>query len=162
MVIMGHPKKQRKKYERPFRPYDKDRIDRERRLLQNFGLRRKREIWRAQGILRNFRQRARELQAEHDEKKEKILFEKLNKLGIRCSKLEDILGIGLEDVLSRRLQTIVQRKGFAQSPKHARQLIVHGHITIDKRKVLWPSYLVPKDEEGRIDASPEIKQQANE
>ncbi|MBI2972135.1 MAG: 30S ribosomal protein S4 [Candidatus Aenigmarchaeota archaeon] len=147
---MGHPKKQRKKYERPLRPFDKDRIDKEKKLLQSFGLRRKREVWRTQSILRNFRQRARALQAKHDEQKERILFEKLNKLGISCSKLEDILDIGLEDILDRRLQTLVYKKGYAHSVKHARQLIVHGHVIVDRRKILWPSYLVPKVLEEKI------------
>ena len=150
---MGHPKKAKKSYERPFRPYDRGRIEKEKKLMQSFGLHRKHEIWRAQAVLRTFRQRARDLQAAHDETKAQILFARLNKLGITCTKLEDILSVQLEDLLSRRLQSIIFRKGFAQSQKHARQLIVHGHIRINRRKVLWPSYLVPKDFEEKIELS---------
>src|SRR3989338_8915516 len=144
---MGQPKKFKKKYERPKKPYDKERIERERKVLNNFGLRRKKEIWRAEGIVRDFRRRARELQARKDERAEKELLEKLYKIGMRCEKLDDVLQIDLDEILSRRLQTIVFKKGFANSMKHARQLIVHGHIMINDRKVFWPSYIVEKDNE---------------
>lgn len=146
---MGHPKKQRRKYESPFKPFDKNRIESEKKLLVNYGLRRKHEIRRAEDILRNFRRRARELQARPDEKMQKELLEKLNKLGIRCEKLEDILGITLDHVLSRRLQTIVYKK-FSKKPKLARQLITHGHIRVAGRKVSWPSYMVPLELENKI------------
>ena len=147
---MGHPKKQRRKYERPKRPYDKERIEKEKALLKEFGLRRKNEIWRAESILRNFRRRARDLQAKEDEKKTKELMGKLGVLGLLSEKsgLEDVLGLKIEDVLSRRLQTLVHKKGV--TAKHARQLIVHGHVKIDDRKARWPSYLVPVKMESKI------------
>ncbi len=151
---MGHPKQQRKKYETPFRPYDKERLEREKNVLKQYGLKRKKEIWRAAGILRGFRQRARELQASRDELKEKLLLEKLNKLGMRCSKLEDVLGINLDTILSRRLQTLVYKKGFATTPDQARQMIVHGHIHIMSRKIRWPGYLVPTELEGTMQMNP--------
>ncbi|MBI4018032.1 MAG: 30S ribosomal protein S4 [Candidatus Aenigmarchaeota archaeon] len=154
---MGHPKKQRSKYETPKRPYDKSRIERERKLLQDYGLRRKKEIWRAESILRNFRRRARDLQAKRDEKLEKELLGKLNKLGIRVSSVDDVLGVGLENILSRRLQTIVYKRGIANSARHARQLITHGHVHIDDRKVVWPSYLVSSHDETRIKLNPRIR-----
>jgi small subunit ribosomal protein S4 len=56
----------------------------------------------------------------------------------------------LEDILERRLQTIVFHKGLAQSMHQARQLIAHGHISIGGRKVSSPSYLVLKDEEEKM------------
>ncbi len=154
---MGHPKKQRRKYERPKRPYDKVRIEREKKLLQDYGLRRKKEIWRAESILRNFRRRARELQAMRNEKMEQELLQKLNKLGINVSIVDDVLGIRLENILSRRLQTIVYKKGIANTPKQSRQMIVHGHVYIDNRKILWPSYLVKSDEESKIKINPKIR-----
>lgn len=150
---MGAPKKHRRNYDTPKKPYDRARIEKERKILREFGLRRKKEIWKAESILRNFRQRARELQARREEIKEKALFEKLNKMGIGCSKLEDILVISLEDILSRRLQTIVYKKGFASTPLQARQFIVHGHIFVDGRKTVWPSYIVQKEEEDKITIS---------
>ncbi|MBI2233199.1 MAG: 30S ribosomal protein S4 [Candidatus Aenigmarchaeota archaeon] len=154
---MGHPKRQEKKYSRPQKPYDKDRIEREKKLEQDYGLRRKKEIWRAEGVLRDFRGRARDLQAHHDKKKEKDLIEKLNKLGIKCQTLDDILEANLNDLLSRRLQTIVHKKGLAHSPRQARQLIVHGHILVDRRRIRWPSYIIKQEEEGSVSLSPKIK-----
>jgi len=153
---MGHPKKQRKKYETPKKPWDSKTIEKEKKILEEFGLRRKHEIWRAESVLREFRRRARELQAKKDEKREKEMFEKLNKMGLRCSRLDDILSIRLEDMLSRRLQTIVYKKGLANTPRHARQLIVHGHVLVNERKVRWPSYTVSEGEEESISLRHEI------
>lgn len=147
---MGQPKKQRRKYERPKRPYDRERIERERKLLQDYGLRRKKEIWAAESILRGFRRRARELQARENEKKKKELLEKMSKIGIKCSTLDEVLGISLKDILDRRLQTIIQKKNYASSMKHARQLITHGRVSVDDRKIRWPSYIVPIELEDKI------------
>jgi len=154
---MGQPKKQRKKYARPFRPYDKNRIQREKKLLSDYGLRRKHEIWRTESILRNFRHRARELQAVRNEEREKLLLEKINKMGLSCVNLDEVLGIKTENLLDRRLQTIVFKKGFAETARKARQLIVHGHVYVDKRKTSWPSFIVTKELEDKIDLSPKIK-----
>jgi small subunit ribosomal protein S4 len=155
---MGHPKKQKRKFEKPRRPFDKERIEREEKIRRDYGLRRKREILRAEGIVRDFRRRARSLQAEPDEEKEKELLEKLNKLGLECSKLEDVLGIKLEDILSRRLQNIIYKKNLANSIKEARQFIIHGHVMVNKRKILWPGYLVPTKLEDSIELKNKIKE----
>jgi small subunit ribosomal protein S4 len=161
---VGHPKRQRKKYERPKKPYDKERIEREKQIMKEFGLKRKREIWKAESILREFRRRARELQATKDEKKERELFGKLQKLGLigKDAKLDDILDIKLEDILSRRLQTIVFKKGFSNTPKGARQLITHRHVYVNKRRLPWPSYLVPLEFENKIELNPKIKIQGGD
>ncbi len=153
---MGAPKKQRRKYETPKKPYDRSRLEKERKIRQDFGLRRKREIWRAESMLRNFRQRARELQARSDGQKEKALFDRLRKTGIQCDSLEDVLEIGLEEMLSRRLQTIVHKKGIANSALQARQFIVHGHVFVGSRRVLWPSYIVGQGEEEKIMVDPKL------
>src|SRR3989338_2356279 len=108
---MGQPKKFKKKYARPKKPYDKERIDRERKVLESYGLRRKKEIWRAEGIVRDFRRRARDLQAKSNEQEEKLLIGRLNRIGGHCKKLDDVLQISLDDILSRRLQTILFKKG---------------------------------------------------
>ena len=84
---MGHPRRYSKKYEAPKKPWDKTRLESEKKIKEEFGLRRKHEIWRAEGIVRDFRRRARELQAKPDGTKEKDLLAKLNSLGIHCAKL---------------------------------------------------------------------------
>jgi small subunit ribosomal protein S4 len=146
-------KRQKKKYERPKKPWDKARIEEEKKLLEKYGLRRKREIWRAESILRNYRRIARELAARRDKEREKILIDKLFKMGILKKKeatLDDVLALTVEDILERRLQTIVHKKGLAKTLKQARQFIVHGHIAVDGRRVRWPSMLVPVSEEDKI------------
>src|SRR3989338_1726955 len=104
---MGQPKKKRKQVKRPKRPYDKERFVKEEKIMKEFGLRRKRELWKAESLLRNFRRRARELLANPDEKKQKELFERLKKMGFAAEKLDDVLLLKLENILSRRLQTVV-------------------------------------------------------
>lgn len=150
---MGHPKKQRKKYSKPKEPFDKDRIEKEKKIINEYGLKRKHEIQRTEALLRNFRRRARDLQAYHDEKRKAELFDKLVKMGLvdKGAKLEDVLGIRLESILARRLQSMVYKKGLANTPKHARQLIVHGHILVGKKRVVYPGYLVPSRLENTIE-----------
>ncbi|MCD6477455.1 MAG: 30S ribosomal protein S4 [Candidatus Aenigmarchaeota archaeon] len=149
---MGDPKKQRKKYETPLRPWDKKIIQEEAEILRKYGLRRKREIYRAESILRNFRRQARRLAAEMNEDEKKKLIGKLNRLGFveKNATLDDILSLTLEDVLNRRLQTIVFKKSLANTIKQARQFIVHGHVKVGDRKIRWPSFIVPKELENEI------------
>ncbi len=156
---MGHPRKSRKTWKRPKRPYDKDRLIREKKVLKDFGLRRKREIWKAESMLRSFRRRARELLAQPDEKRQKELFDKVNKLGMKVEKLDDVLVLKLDSILSRRLQTVVYKKGLAKTLKEARQFIVHRHVLIKDKKVWYPNYLVLADEEGDISLDETIRSQ---
>ncbi len=149
-------KRQRKKFLRPSHPWEKERMDAEDRMLRQFGLSRKKEIWRTQTLLRNFRRQARKLLAASGpqaERETKQLLERLRKLGLVGTEatLDDVLGLTVEKLLERRLQTLVWRKGLARTPRHARQLVVHGHVTIGGRKVNVPSYLVPVDEESSIE-----------
>ena len=145
-------KRQKKKYEKPLRPWDRTRIEAEKKLKQNYGLRRKKEIWRAQSILRNYRRQARNLAAKKDKEKEKILIDKLVKIGLlnTGADLDDVLALNVENLLERRLQTLTFKKGIAKTSKQARQLIVHGHVTIDGKRVRWPGAIVPISEEGKI------------
>jgi len=141
----------KKKYEKPLKRWDKARIEKEKELMKKYGLRRKKEIWRAESIARKYRRLARQLIANPNYKLEKEILEKVRRLGfIDAQKLDDLLNLTAEHILERRLQTIVYKKGLANTIKQARQLIVHGHIAINGRKVTFPSYIVPKDEEDKI------------
>ncbi|MBI4896177.1 MAG: 30S ribosomal protein S4 [Candidatus Aenigmarchaeota archaeon] len=153
---MGEPRKHRPSYHRPKKPFDKERLAREKVLKKEFGIRRKKEIWRAEQILRTFRQRARVLQAASDLHKQKELLDKVNSMGMTCASLDDVLEISLNSILSRRLQTVVCKKGLASTVKQARQLIVHGHIRIEGKRALWPSLLVGRQEEDAIKLDPVI------
>ena len=145
-------KRQKKKYDKPLRPWDRGRIEAEKKLKQDYGLRRKKEIWRAESILRNYRRLARNLSAKKDKEKEKILLDKLVKIGLinPNASIDNVLALNVESILGRRLQTLVFRKGLAHSINQARQFIIHGHIALDKKRVRWPSTLVPLSEEGKI------------
>ncbi len=143
-------KRQRKRTEKPLRPFSRERIDRERQLLQSYGLRRKREIWRTESIVRNLRRNARELLAKKDKKREEQLISKLNSLGLGVRNVDDVLTLSTERILDRRLQTIVFKKGLARTLKHARQMIVHGHVAVDERRARYPSMLVGTEQESKL------------
>ncbi|MCS7142943.1 MAG: 30S ribosomal protein S4 [Aigarchaeota archaeon] len=152
---MGDPKRQRKKYETPKQPWRVERLDEELRLVGEYGLRNKRELWRAQSTLRKYRKIARELfvlRGEERKLKEGILIGKLYGMGLidESSTADDVLKLTVRDVLERRLQTVVYKLGHAKSIYHARQLIAHGHVVVGDRKVTSPGYLVPRGMEGSI------------
>ncbi len=152
---MGDPKKQRKKYRSPRHPWQKDRIHNELILVGKYGLRNKREVWRANTMLRGLRNQARRFLVLPDEEQEKarsLLVGRLNRLGILPldASLDDVLILSIEDVLNRRLQTLVNRQGLSKSIYHARQLITHGHIAVDGRRVTSPGYLVNGEDENLV------------
>jgi small subunit ribosomal protein S4 len=156
---MGDPKKQRKKFDTPRFPWQIDALDAELKILGQYGLRNKREIWRHKTLLSKYRGIGRSLlgmSAGERKIQEKQLLNRLNRLGIlpEESALDDVLDLRLEDILERRLQTLVFQRGLSQSIQQARQLIAHGHIAIEGRKVSAPSYLVLKDEEEKISYAP--------
>ena len=156
---MGDPKKPGKKWEGPKHPWRKEVLIQELKLLGTYGLRNKRELWRAQTIIRKFRHQARSLLAapkEIREKVEKAMLRKLYNMGLlpENATLEDVLSLTVEDLLERRLQTIVYKKGLARTIHQARQLIVHGHIAIAGRRVTSPGYIVSREEEELVDYAP--------
>jgi len=59
-----------------------------------------------------------------------------------ASRMRGITGTNLLALLERRLDNVVFRMGFATSRTEARQLVLHGHITVDGKKVNVPSALV--------------------
>jgi len=157
---MGHPKRNKKKYERPRRPWVLQRIKEEKELAERYGLKNKREIWKATSLIKKYRREIRSILAEiagmkpseHTKKKQEEILKSLKRRGIVdvAAKLEDVLALDVEHLLERRLQTLVYKKGMANSLKQARQLIVHGHIAVNGRKVTIPSYIVSVDEERGI------------
>jgi len=147
--------KQRKKYETPRYPWRKDLLDVELKLIGTYGLRNKHELWRHHSTLSKYREMARKILAKppgQREKSEKELLGKLYNLGMvsETATLDDVLDLSIEDILERRLQTQVLRLGLALSPQQARQLIVHGHVSVGGRRIFSPSYVVSKSDEGGI------------
>lgn len=198
---MGHPKRKKKRYERPRRPWVAQRIKEEKELAEKYGLKSKGEIWKAASFIKRYRRGVRAILAEiaggkpteHTLRKSEEILTSLRRRGIlkaagvgmamemevavaeaeskakpKSKKevetvvpspsvspdsdlgLEDVLALETEDILERRLQTQVHKKELSTSLKHARQLIVHGHIAINDRRVTIPSYMVSLEEERGI------------
>ncbi|MGI0090862.1 MAG: 30S ribosomal protein S4 [Nitrososphaerales archaeon] len=156
---MGDPKKPRKKFTPPRNPWQSDQLSQELFLLGTYGLRNKRELWRAQTRLSNFRKQARQLLAASSDvrgREEPKLLNHLNKLGLVQgiqNTLDDVLSLTIENLLERRLQTLVWKRGLAKSPYQARQFISHGHIALNQRRITIPSYIVSPVEEGSLSYS---------
>jgi small subunit ribosomal protein S4 len=158
---MGKPKFSRKKYETPSHPWEMERIKEENELIKKYGLKNKREVWKAETRLRKYRGQARGLLAKigtdaQSKKESDQLIMHLNRMNILPpnSTLDDVLTLDTEAILSRRLQTITYLKGLASTPQQSRQLIAHGHISIGDKKVTIPGYMVTKDEEANISYIP--------
>lgn len=142
-------KRKHKKYSRPKRPFEKARIEEERKISEEFGLKNKREIWRADAKISLIRKKAKNLISASPEE-QKALFKRLQKTGFNVNSIADVLSLDKKDVLKRRLQTLVVNKKLANTPKQARQYIVHKKILVDGKVVNIPSYLVPTDLENKI------------
>ena len=163
---MGHPRKARKKYDTPPHPWNAERIKSENKLMAKYGLKNKKEIWKADTLVRNYSRQARYLLGFSDDQVKTEIDELLGHLkrtGIldESAPLESILDLTVEDILRRRLQTVVHQKGLARTAKEARMFVVHGHIALDGKKVNSPSYVVKKGEEdlvGFYPTSPVAKQ----
>ena len=159
---MGDPKYPRKVWRKPKRPLNYDLKMDELQTLGTFGLRTKRELWKAHTELSRVRQQARSLLALTQEaraEKEPILLKSLVRIGLvsENASLDDILNLKPTDLLARRLQTIVSKKLGFKTPYQARQAVIHGHIMVGDRKVDIPSYTVTVAEEDSVHFSPESK-----
>ena len=159
---MGDPKYPRKVWRKPKRPLNYELKMDELQTLGTFGLRTKRELWKAHTELSRVRQQARSLLALTQEaraEKEPILLKSLSRIGLvsENASLDDVLNLKPTDLLARRLQTIVSTKLGFKTPYQARQAVIHGHIMVGDRKVDIPSYTVTVEEEDSVHFSPESK-----
>ena len=152
---MGDIKKQKKKFSKPSHPWQKDRIEAEKEVLKRYGLRRKNEIWKMDSLLRKFLNRAKTIIAQRSPQSEfekKQMLDRLYSLGLlkEGARVEDVLNLTLNDIMERRLQTLVVRKHLALTMLQARQFITHEYVAIGTKKITAPSYL--------LDYKPELKQ----
>jgi len=159
---MGDPKYPRKAWRKPKRPLNYELKMEELKTLGTFGLRTKKELWKAHTKLSSVRHQARSLlalQQDIREEKEPILMKSLTKIGLVSSDatLDDVLNLEVTDLLTRRLQTLVHKKFGFSTPYQARQAVVHGHIMIGDRVINIPSYTVTTAEEDNIRFTPESK-----
>lgn len=156
---MGDIKRLRKKYVPPAHPWNRQAIDAERKLLQEFGLQRKKEIHKHHSFLKKYKDIAKRLIANatvQGLKEKEQMIKKLSLLGLisPSAALDDILSLQLPHILERRLESIIFRKGLAKTMKQARQFIVQGHIQIGEKGITSPSYLVPVLEEAKLQFKP--------
>lgn len=159
---MGTARKIRKKFQGPRHPFNQARFEEELKYMGEYGLRNKRELYKARTRLGRYRSRARDLLGlEPDDplrmREEKLLLDKMVSIGVLKQEsvtLDMVLGLSLEDFLERRLQTQVYRRGLAASPHQARQMVVHGHVALEGRKVTIPSYHLTPSQAELIDYAP--------
>ncbi len=152
---MGDPKRQRKTYETPRHPWRRDQLEVELHLLGEYGLRNKRELWRYKTMLSEVRGIARSLLGSTGEERERLEREylaKLSRIGVlsESASIDEILDLEIRDLLERRLQTMVFRRGLAKTVYQARQLVSHGHISVAGKIVSVPGYMVKRDEEQKL------------
>lgn len=156
---MGDPRRIKKKFFTPVHPWQAENIEAERALSNEYALVNKHELWKMKSLLKNFKDQAKKLIAARGtqaEREKSQLMQRLQRYGLlqSTSKLDDILGLTIKDILERRLQSMVYRKGFARSMKQARQFITHRHVRVGERKVSSPSHFTTVSEESFISFSP--------
>ena len=142
-------KRKHKRYSKPKRPFDKERIEEEAIIKKEFGLKNKKEIWKAEARIKSIREKAKKLISAGSEE-QKALFDRLKKIGLNINSIADVLSLGKKDYLNRRLQTLVLKKRLAKTQRNARQLITHRKILVGEKVVDSPSYIVPIEVENKI------------
>jgi small subunit ribosomal protein S4 len=160
---MAYPGKKSKSFETPKHPWQEARMANEVQLVKAYGLRNKREVWKAASMLRMYRSEARKLLATvasgqegglegHLKTQSEEILSKLIRYGIlkADSDIDGILSLKTENILERRLQTQVLRLGLARTVVQARQFITHGHIAVNGRKATIPGMLISKEDEMHI------------
>lgn len=146
---MGDIKRKRKLFSRPKKLFDRARMDEENVLVKRYGLKNKREIWKAKSFVSKLRRRAKNL-IPADASEQQTFFDKLNKMGMGVTNISDVLALTEENLFERRLQTFVFKKKLATTPKGARQLIVHKNVLVNGVVVNVPSFNVSMDLEDKI------------
>lgn len=152
---MGDPKKLKKKFSGPRHPWNKERLDKEAIVRSTYGTINKKEIYKMNSLLTDFLSAAKKSASQRtnqDKIEKEQLLMRVKKLGLigENQKVDNILNLELKDIMERRLQTIVMKRGLARTVKQARQMITHKHIVVGNKVIPSPSYLVTVDEENKI------------
>lgn len=146
-------KKLKKQFETPNEGWSEERIQREDELMEEYGLKNKKEVYRAMSRLRSLRRETRKLVTAENEQEKEELLEKVNRLGLlkEDAELEQVLSLNVTDILDRRLQSAVNRRGYSDTAREARQMVVHGHVYIDGDRVNTPGYMLTQEEEKDLE-----------
>ena len=89
---MGHPKKTRKKYKTPSHPWQKDRLEEEKILTKEYGLKNKKELWKGDSHLRKVKRQAKTIDITKLQEKATKLVAKHKKYNV------DYMGYSLDDM----------------------------------------------------------------
>ena len=147
----------------PRKPFDKDRLLSELKIVGQYGLRNKREVWRVQLTLAKIRKAARELLTLDDRDPRRLfegdaLIRRIVRLGLLKEgerKLDYVLGLNLDQFMERRLQTVICKNvNLAKSVHHARVMIRQRHISVGKQMVNIPSFMVRTQAQNYIGYAP--------
>jgi len=152
---MGDPRQLKKKFSRPGHPWQLKRMEEERGILKEFGLKNKKELWKANSKVKTFASEAKRLIAlrtPQAELEKKQLLARLARIGLlgTDSNLNDVLSLTTQDLLGRRLQTLVLKKGLARTATQARQFIAHGHILVGNKNITAPGTIITVAGESSI------------
>lgn len=146
---MGDIKRKKKKFSRPRKLFDSVRIETENAIVKKYGLKNKREVWKAKSKVSTIRRQAKNLIGK-PVVQQNAFFEKLNKVGLNVQNISDVLALNEQNLLDRRLQTFLVKKKIVGTAKQARQLITHKHVLVDGKAVNVPSFIVSTDMENKI------------
>lgn len=145
------PIRKHKRYNKPKKIYDISLIKTENNLIKKYGLKNRKEVWRADFAIEKIRNTAKTLITASDKEKEEFIKRQAEK-GFAVNSIADVLALSKEDYLKRRLQSILVAKKLARTHKQARQLINHKHIKLNRNKINSPSHLTTLEEEKSIEA----------
>ena len=143
------PKRKHQKFNRPKKMFDIALIKEENALIKRYGLKNRREVWKANFAIGKIRNLAKELILANETEKTKFI-ERQAKKGFAVTSIADILALGKEDYLKRRLESIVVAKKLAKTHKQARQMIAHRHVLLDGNVINSPAHITTVEEEGNI------------
>jgi small subunit ribosomal protein S4 len=152
---MGDIKRLTNKYSTPAHPWRRERIDTERALRRQYGLKNSTELWKLNSKLKNFKDQVKSfatMPVTQAALERKQLEARLAKYGLtpEDGNLENVLSYTPQVLLDRRLQTVLVKRQLCRTMRQARQFIVHRHVLVGDKCITAPGYLVPVSEEAHI------------
>lgn len=149
LLNMGLRKFSKKKYQTPFKLWDRNRIIFEKELKEKFNLKNVKEVWKSYSTVHYYKRKL--LTNENNQ----FLIDTLRSLNVELSNDSGSASISENLVsntfLDRRLQSVVQRKFNLNSGKVARQLIKHRKIALNGNIITIPSFICNIDLEQGLE-----------
>lgn len=157
---MGLPIKHRKKYVSHKKRWDKGTIVAEKDLVTDYALKNKKEIRKVELLVSKYKKLAK-IYNKDDASKASVeaqnFLASMKAKGIlsaEAESLDEVLDIGVRNVLERRLSNVIYKNKLAKSPSQARQFVVHRHVKVGGKVIDSPSVYVTLAEEATIEFRP--------